>query len=48
MQAINSNPISTQVVDWEVVFNRDVSAEENYSASDIASEEAVSELLCDI
>ena len=40
--------MTTSVVDWEVVFNRDVSSEENYSASDIASEAAVSELLCDI
>ena len=46
-QAINANPTES-TVDWEVVFNRDVTAEENYSSSDIASEAAVSELLCDI
>ena len=47
-QAINENPRTTAIVDFEVVWNEDVSGVVNYQDTDADSETKVSEILCDI
>ena len=47
-QAINTNPRTTEVVDFEVVWNEDVTGVVNYAESDADTEAKTSELLCDI
>jgi hypothetical protein len=47
-QAINDNPYTTGVSDFEVLFNRDVTGMMNYESSDIDTQAKTEELLCDI
>ena len=47
-QAINENPYTTNVSDFSVRFNRDVSGMLNYEESDVNSSAKTEELLCDI
>ena len=47
-QAINENPYSTNVSDFEVIWNRDVTGMMNVSEDDVDSQSKTEELMCDI
>ena len=48
MQAINENPRTDVVVDFEVNWNEDVTGVVNYQETDADTEAKTSELLCDL